>query len=114
MAAERFQIREHFAGAAVASGSILGERAVDDALKLDWDFIRKLWSFIQNGENRSRRGFAMKRISTADDLCDHNSQSPDVGSLIHPLCPRLLRRHVNDGAGCAQRFRGACWSICAG
>src|SRR5205823_14655372 len=42
MAAERFQIREHFAGAAVASGSILGERAVDDALKLDWDFIRKL------------------------------------------------------------------------
>ena len=108
MAAERFQIREHFAGAAVASGSILGERAVDDALKLDWDFIRKLWSFIQNGENRSRRGFAMKRISAGDDLGDHNSQSPEVGSLIHRLAERLLGRHVTDGAGCAQSLRAAC------
>src|SRR5438094_4845042 len=111
MAAERFQIREHFAGAAVASGSILGERAVNDALKLDWDFIRKLWSFIQDGKDRSRRRFAMKRISAADDLCDHNSQSPDVGSLIYWLAQRLLGRHVADGAGCAQSLRAACRSI---
>src|SRR5436305_15185184 len=107
MAAERLRSSGQFAGAAVAGGSMLGERAVDDALKLDWDFIRKLWSFIQNGENRSRRGFAMKRISAGDDLGDHNSQSPEVGSLIHGLAERLLGRHVTDGAGCAQSLVAA-------
>src|SRR5437899_7780595 len=111
MAAERFQIREHFAGAAVASGSIFGESAINDALEVERNFIRKLWSFIKNGKNRSRRGFAMKRISASDDLGDHNSQSPDVGSLIYWLAQRLLGRHVADGAGCAQSLRASCRSI---
>src|ERR1700758_4082436 len=62
-------------------------------------------------KDRSRRRFAMKRISAGDDLGDHNSQSPDVGSLIHWLAQRLLGRHVTDGAGCAQSLRAACRSI---
>src|SRR5207245_6942969 len=67
-----------------------------------------------NGEKRARRGFAMKRISAGDDLGDHNSQSPEVGSLIHRLAERLLGRHVADGAGCAQSLRATCRSIDAG
>ncbi len=90
MAAECFQIREHFTGAAVASGSIFGESAINDALEVERNFIRKRWSFTKNGKNRCRRGFAIKRIFAGDQFGDHNSQSPDVGSLIHWLAERLL------------------------
>jgi len=41
MAAECFQIREHFAGAAVASDSIFGEGTVNDAPEIQRNFIRK-------------------------------------------------------------------------
>src|SRR5258708_24101897 len=106
MAAERFQIREDLAGAAVGSDSIFGEGTVKDAPEIQRNYIRKRWSFIKNGKNRCRRGLAIKRIFAGDHFGDDTSQGPDVASLIHWLSESLLGRHITDGARPYPRLRG--------
>src|SRR4029079_3876069 len=83
---------------------ILAEHLVDDRCEV-WRFeMYRFWILMQDIRERVGHGLAAERLSATENLVDHHTETPHIGSGIDSFAPRLLWRHVGDSANDHSRL----------
>ncbi len=97
------QVRLHLRRAGVALVAVLFHRLPDDAFQLfgngGIERHRRRWFGVQHRIQSHDHVVAGERLLPRGHFVEHDAEGKQIGARIKLLAARLLRRHVNRGAG---------------